>query len=92
MSNATCDNCYKVTLKEASEVAGMLCNALSLISCAMWLEDATLCFLSFNLSCMDASIAVKPVFDRFQSVVITSGVCYLLTVICTCFTVSLLKL
>ena len=24
---------------------------------------------------MDASIAIKPVFDRFQSVVITSGVC-----------------
>ena len=29
---------------------------------------------SFPLSCMDASIAIKPVFDRFQSVVITSGV------------------
>ena len=27
-----------------------------------------------SFSCMDASIAVKPVFDRFQSVVITSGV------------------
>ncbi|KAI8480390.1 General transcription and DNA repair factor IIH helicase subunit XPD [Branchiostoma belcheri] len=26
-----------------------------------------------NFSCMDASIAIKPVFDRFQSVVITSG-------------------
>lgn len=26
-----------------------------------------------HFSCMDASIAVKPVFDRFQSVVITSG-------------------
>ena len=25
-------------------------------------------------SCMDASIAVRPVFNRFQSVVITSGV------------------
>ena len=25
---------------------------------------------------MDASIAIKPVFDRFQSVVITSGVSY----------------
>ncbi|XP_041351579.1 general transcription and DNA repair factor IIH helicase subunit XPD-like isoform X2 [Gigantopelta aegis] len=25
------------------------------------------------LSCMDASIAIKPVFDRFQTVVITSG-------------------
>ena len=31
---------------------------------------------SFHLSCMDASIAIKPVFDRFQSVVITSGVWY----------------
>ena len=29
---------------------------------------------------MDASIAVKPVFDRFQSVVITSGVSYLVAV------------
>ncbi|KAL5008591.1 hypothetical protein ScPMuIL_014172 [Solemya velum] len=26
-----------------------------------------------NFSCMDASIAIKPVFDRFQSVIITSG-------------------
>ncbi|EDV23730.1 uncharacterized protein TRIADDRAFT_50379 [Trichoplax adhaerens] len=26
-----------------------------------------------HFSCMDASIAIKPVFDRFQSVVITSG-------------------
>ncbi|KAJ8044735.1 General transcription and DNA repair factor IIH helicase subunit XPD [Holothuria leucospilota] len=26
-----------------------------------------------HFSCMDASIAVKPVFDRFQSVVVTSG-------------------
>ena len=25
-------------------------------------------------SCLDASVAIKPVFDRFQSVVITSGV------------------
>lgn len=31
----------------------------------------------FFASCMDASIAIKPVFDRFQSVVITSGVCSL---------------
>ena len=28
-----------------------------------------------HFSCLDASIAIKPVFDRFQSVVITSGVC-----------------
>ncbi|GFO46030.1 tfiih basal transcription factor complex helicase xpd subunit-like [Plakobranchus ocellatus] len=26
-----------------------------------------------NFSCLDATIAVKPIFDRFQSVVITSG-------------------
>ncbi|ELU01094.1 hypothetical protein CAPTEDRAFT_167887 [Capitella teleta] len=26
-----------------------------------------------HFSCMDASIAIKPVFDRFQSVIITSG-------------------
>jgi hypothetical protein len=25
-------------------------------------------------SCMDASLAIKPVFERFQSVIITSGV------------------
>ena len=27
----------------------------------------------FQLCCNDASIAIKPVFERFQSVVITSG-------------------
>ena len=33
------------------------------------------CYLFLSLfSCMDASIAIKPVFDRFQSVIITSGV------------------
>lgn len=26
-----------------------------------------------NFSCLDSSIAIKPVFDRFQTVVITSG-------------------
>ena len=26
-----------------------------------------------HFSCMDASLAIKPVFDRFQSVIITSG-------------------
>uniref|UniRef100_A0A915LAG4 DNA 5'-3' helicase n=1 Tax=Romanomermis culicivorax TaxID=13658 RepID=A0A915LAG4_ROMCU len=26
-----------------------------------------------NFSCMDASIAIKPIFERFQSVIITSG-------------------
>lgn len=30
-------------------------------------------FLTSQLSCHDASIAIKPVFERFQSVVITSG-------------------
>lgn len=29
------------------------------------------CF--FQLCCHDASLAIKPVFERFQSVVITSG-------------------
>lgn len=29
--------------------------------------------LSIQLSCHDASLAIKPVFERFQSVVITSG-------------------
>ena len=32
-----------------------------------------------HFSCMDASIAIKPVFDRFQTVVITSGVSWLLS-------------
>ena len=27
-----------------------------------------------HFTCMDASIAIKPVFDRFQTVVLTSGV------------------
>ncbi|XP_034940132.1 general transcription and DNA repair factor IIH helicase subunit XPD [Chelonus insularis] len=27
----------------------------------------------FHFSCMDSSIAMKPIFDRFQSVIITSG-------------------
>lgn len=35
-------------------------------------ECSDLCFVP--LSCMDPSIAIKPVFQRFQSVVITSGV------------------
>jgi DNA excision repair protein ERCC-2 len=26
-----------------------------------------------HFSCLDSSIAIKPIFDRFQSVVITSG-------------------
>lgn len=61
----------------------MLCNAYNLISCEIMLcKTLHLCglFFFFNLSCMDASIAVKPVFDRFQSVVITSGVSYLVAV------------
>lgn len=29
---------------------------------------------SVSCSCMDASLAIKPVFERFQSVIITSGV------------------
>lgn len=30
-----------------------------------------------HFSCMDASVAIRPVFQRFQSVIITSGVSYL---------------
>lgn len=30
-------------------------------------------FMLIQLSCHDASLAVKPVFQRFQSVIITSG-------------------
>lgn len=37
-----------------------------------WLVFPSIC-LVFQLSCHDASLAIKPVFDRFQSVVITSG-------------------
>lgn len=29
---------------------------------------------TIHLNCMDASIAIRPVLDRFQSVIITSGV------------------
>ena len=35
-----------------------------------------------HFSCMDASIAIKPVFNRFQSVVITSGVGLFVLYIC----------
>lgn len=31
------------------------------------------CWVMSQLSCHDASLAIKPVFDRFQTVVITSG-------------------
>jgi DNA excision repair protein ERCC-2 len=29
--------------------------------------------MALQLSCLDASLAIKPVFQRFQSVIITSG-------------------
>lgn len=32
---------------------------------------------TLHLSCMDASIAIRPVLQRFQSVIITSGVGFL---------------
>ncbi|CAN6558507.1 unnamed protein product [Malus baccata var. baccata] len=35
--------------------------------------DTFFSYLVFQLCCHDASLAIKPVFDRFQSVVITSG-------------------
>lgn len=31
---------------------------------------------TIHLNCMDASIAIRPVLDRFQTVIITSGVCF----------------
>ena len=52
---------------------------LSLSACHQsplwWCKESisNICF-SVISSCMDASIAVRPVFNRFQSVVITSGV------------------
>ncbi|OLL22703.1 DNA repair helicase rad15 [Neolecta irregularis DAH-3] len=36
-------------------------------------ENATVPNPVFHLTCLDASIAIKPVFERFSSVVITSG-------------------
>lgn len=40
----------------------------------MFFENANALFLVvLQLSCLDASLAIKPVFERFQSVVITSG-------------------
>lgn len=37
-------------------------------------DELTLqCYFVVQLSCHDASLAIKPVFDRFQSVIITSG-------------------
>ncbi|GAA96772.1 uncharacterized protein L969DRAFT_97120 [Mixia osmundae IAM 14324] len=36
-------------------------------------ENATVPNPIFHLCCLDASLAIKPVFDRFSSVVITSG-------------------
>lgn len=38
------------------------------------LLQSTILKLSVVRSCMDASIAIKPVFERFQTVIITSGV------------------
>lgn len=43
---------------------------LEVAECPLW----CLYCVSAPLSCMDPSIAIKPVFQRFQSVVITSGV------------------
>ncbi|KAH8928498.1 DNA repair helicase [Atractiella rhizophila] len=36
-------------------------------------DNATIPNPIFHLTCLDASLAIKPVFDRFKSVVITSG-------------------
>lgn len=43
---------------------------LEVAECPLWRFSR----VSAPLSCMDPSIAIKPVFQRFQSVVITSGV------------------
>lgn len=43
-------------------------------SCILFMSSFLLISnLVFQLCCHDASLAIKPVFDRFQSVVITSG-------------------
>ena len=61
----------------------LLCNFATLVS--TYTKGFTLLFKPFedrtptisnpilHFSCMDASIAIKPVFERFQSVIITSG-------------------
>ena len=39
-----------------------------------FIDEERFCFICiFQLSCHDASLAITPVFDRFQTVVITSG-------------------
>lgn len=40
----------------------------------LWQPNSSAHSLSHLHSCMDATIASKPVFSRFQSVVLTSGV------------------
>ena len=61
----------------------LLCNFATLVS--TYTKGFTLLFKPFedrtptisnpilHFSCMDASIAIKPIFERFQSVIITSG-------------------
>lgn len=73
---------------EIAEIAdftplGLICNFATLVS--TYIKGFTIIIEPFEdkapmianpilyFSCMDASIAIKPVFDRFQSVVITSG-------------------
>eukprot|EP00118_Oscarella_pearsei_P004864 m.21551 g.21551 ORF g.21551 m.21551 type:complete len:231 (+) comp28184_c0_seq7:946-1638(+) len=41
-----------------------------------------------HFTCMDASISIKPVFDRFQSVVVTSGVSIIFAGEFTCYQLS----
>lgn len=38
-----------------------------------WSSSAAVSVPSLQLSCLDASLAMKPIFSKFQSVVITSG-------------------
>ncbi|XP_023211694.1 TFIIH basal transcription factor complex helicase XPD subunit-like [Centruroides sculpturatus] len=73
---------------EITEIAdftslGLICNFATLVS--TYIKGFTIIIEPFEdkapmvpnpilyFSCMDASIAIKPVFDRFQSVIITSG-------------------
>lgn len=55
-------------------LANVLCNSelLVLVYHSIRIADEML-ILELQLCCHDASLAIKPVFERFQSVVITSG-------------------
>ena len=52
-----------------------VCHTQPFMFPSIWSLPSFLQCLSRLSSCMDASIAIKPVFERFQSVIITSGKC-----------------